>query len=293
MQKLLKTRQKTYESHPYKRLTKEWFIWRYPGDGLQRFNDHVNKSRQSEENMIKRYGEKLGKKKWEETVQKKNTLSILKAKGGEKALLEWKEKRNKGYDAYWDKLSEQERQQVIKNRTKKSKVTKRQRYGNKKKIEIFKEKYGEDGSVEYAKYLQTIFKSIGYSKECEKFIKDLINSYPILQQYTLFYRDQNNNKVEWFLTDGNNIFFYDLCIKERMILVEYDGSKWHPTYDQYLNNPDDIMEIIGMSVKEKFEKDQNKILLAEQKGYTIFVVRSDMSKDEINRIILDIIHEVS
>jgi hypothetical protein len=43
VQKLLLSRKKTYDLQPYVRFTKEWFVWRYPKDGLSRFEDHVNK----------------------------------------------------------------------------------------------------------------------------------------------------------------------------------------------------------------------------------------------------------
>lgn len=292
-QKILENRKKTYESHPYKRLTKEWFIWRYPEDGLKRFEDHVNKSRQSEENMIKRYGEELGKQKWQETLKKKNVVALLEQRGGTEAVNSWKEKRNKGFDNYWNNLSEDEKKDVIENRTNKAKLTKQKRYGNKTKLEIFKEKYGNSGSTEYAKYLQSIFKSVGYSKQCESFIYSLLQKYPILNNYTLYYRDGLRNKVEWFLTDNNNIYFYDFCIRELKIILEYDGSKWHPTYEQYMDNPDEIMEIMGITIKEKFERDQKKISLAEKKGFKIFKVRSDMSEDQINQVIDELMKEVN
>ena len=196
VQKLLVSRKKTYDSQPYTRFTKEWFVWKYPEDGIDRFNEHVNKSRQSEENMIKRWGEELGKKKWQETVAKKNTDALLRASGHSDKADEMARKRKEGINNYWAGLSDSEHQTVMKTRMAKSKNTKKERYGGKTKLEIYLEKYGEEGHTKYAEFLQTIFKSIGHSKEAETFIKSVIDKNDWLLNYTLYYRD-SEDKTKW------------------------------------------------------------------------------------------------
>ena len=130
VQKLLESRKKTYESQPYARLTKEWFVWKYPDDGLERFNEHVDKSRQSEENMIKRWGEELGKKKWQETVAKKNTRKIVRKLYGNIAVEELEKKRKVGHQKYWDSLSDIDKEKKLKERGKKISDTKKLKYQN-------------------------------------------------------------------------------------------------------------------------------------------------------------------
>jgi len=290
VQKLLVSRKKTYGSQPYARFTKEWFIWKYPEDGIDRFNEHVNKSRQSEENMIKRWGEEIGKKKWEETVAKKNTLALVRRSKGEDAVAEIKRKRREGVNNYWSKLSESARQEKIQSRTKKASATKKERYGNKTKLEIYLEKYGEDGHIKYAEYLQTAFKSIGSSIEAETLIKNIINENSWLLNYTLYYRDSNDRtKKEWFLSTKDSVNFYDFCVREAKSILEYDGSRWHPTEEQAKELKTELMEITGITYGQKYKKDQEKLKIAINKGYTVFLIRSDFTDEQKTDIINEFI----
>lgn len=286
MQKLLASRKKTYDSQPYARFTKEWFLWKYPNDGLDRFNRHVEKSRQSEENMIKRWGEEVGKKKWAETVAKKNTLQLIKDRHGEDAVTAINDKRKKSIKEYWDSLSPEEKELKLKKRGKKISRTKKIKYKNKTKLELFIEKYGEDGHVKYAEYLQTIFKSIGHSKEAETLIKSIIDSNKWLLKYSLYYRDSSDkSKAEWFLSTRDGVYFYDFCVREAKAILEYDGAKWHPTEEQAIELNDQLMEISRISYIQKYKNDQAKLKMAVDLGFTVFVIRSDFTAAEKTNII--------
>lgn len=287
VQKLIESRKKTYQSQPYVRFTKEWFIWRYPEDGLARFNAHVDKSRQSEENMIKRWGEELGKKKWQETLSKKNTRKLVQETKGDQALYELDQKRNNGIRKYWNELTSEERERMIQIRKTKSSNTKKIRYGDKSKLQIYIDKYGEeDGPIKYAEYLQNIFKSIGSSREASSLIKSIIREQPWLEKYTLYYRDLDDlNKIEWFLSNKNGVWFYDFCVREAKAILEYNGSRWHPTAEQVQNFGDELMVITGISYKEQYERDLLKIKVAEDRGFRVFVIRSDFEEQEKSDII--------
>lgn len=290
VQKLLVSRKKTYESQPYVRFTKEWFIWKYPDDGLIRFEDHVNKSRQSEENMIKRWGEELGKKKWQETVAKKDTRKIVKERYGEDAADELERKRKESLANYWINLPEEERIKKRQSAASKSSATKKEKYGGKTKLEIFLEKYGEDGHVKYAEYLQTIFKSVGHSREAETLIKTIINKNTWLLNYSLYYRDsEDKSKKEWFLSTKESVNFYDFCVKEAKSILEYDGSRWHPTEEQAKKLKTELMEITGMTYGQKYKKDQSKLKMATNNGFKVFVVRSDFTDEQKTDIINEFI----
>lgn len=290
VQKLLVSRKKTYESQPYVRFTKEWFIWKYPDDGSIRFEDHVNKSRQSEENMIKRWGEELGKKKWQETVAKKDTAALLRKTKGEDAVTEMVKKRKEGIKNYWNGLSDSERQDATQLRTKKALATKKERYGDKTKLEIYLEKYGEEGHIKYAEFLQTIFKSVGHSREAEKLIKIIIAENTWLLNYILYYRDsEDKSKKEWFLSNKKGVYFYDFCVKEAKSILEYDGSRWHPTKEQAKKLKIELMEITGMTYGQKYKKDQAKLKMATDNGFKVFVVRSDFTDEQKTDIINDFI----
>jgi len=290
VQKLLASRKKTYEAQPYARFTKEWFIWKYPVDGLDRFNEHVNKSRQSEENMINRWGEELGKKKWQETVAKKDTAALLRSTGRSDAADEMVRKRKEGINNYWSGLSDVERRAESHNRASKSSKTKKERYGDKTKLELYLEKYGEEGHINYAEYLQTIFKSIGHSKEAETFIKSVIGKNDWLTNYTLYYRDsEDKTKCEWFLSTKEGVNFYDFCVKEAKVILEYDGARWHPTEVQAKELKNELMEITGLTFDQKYKKDQSKLKMATDLGFKVFLVRSDFTEqqklDTINEFI--------
>jgi very-short-patch-repair endonuclease len=236
--------------------------------------------------MIKRWGEELGKKKWQETIAKKNTAALLRKTKGEDAVAEMVRKRKEGINNYWSKLSDSERQNIIESRTKKAIATKKERYGDKTKLEIFLEKYGEEGHVKYAEYLQTIFKSIGQSKEAEKLIKTIINENAWLLNYNLYYRDsEDKTKKEWFLSTKEGVNFYDFCVKEAKSILEYDGSRWHPTKEQAKKLKTELMEITGMTYSQKYKKDQAKLKIAVDSGFKIFVVRSDFTDQQKTDII--------
>lgn len=286
VQKLLASRKKTYDSQPYVRFTKEWFLWKYPNDGLDRFNDHVNKSRQSEENMIKRWGEEIGKQKWQETLRKKNTTALLRERYGDDAVKDLNKKRQEGIKKYWNGLSEDEKNKKIQDQSEKSKETKKQRYGGKSKLSIYLEKYGEEGHIKYAEYLQKSFKSIGHSREAEEIIKSIINNNIWLLNYSLYYRDSNDkSRCEWFLSNKGGVNFYDFCVKEAKAILEYDGARWHPTKEQAMNLKNELMEITGISYDKKYKKDQAKLKLAENNGFEVFVVRSDFTEQQKSDII--------
>lgn len=289
--KLLKSRKKTYESQPFVRFTKEWFIWKYPKDGAARFQEHINKSRQSEKNMILRWGEELGKKKWQETLLKKNTRKLVKEQKGEDALLKFDQKRNQKLAEFWKNLSDDERKQKIKDRTSKSLETKKRKYGGKKKLEIFLEMYGvEQGHIEYANFLRKIFKSIGSSRESSNLIKSIISDHSWLTSYELFYRDPDDpTKVEWFISNKEGVWFYDFCVREAKAILEYNGAKWHPTEEQVSQFGDEIMEILGVSFRHRYQKDLNKIKVAEDRGFKVFVIRSDFTIEQKTNIIRDFI----
>ncbi len=293
VQKLLKSRSATYASQPFVRFTREWFIWRYPEDGEDRFQEHVNKSRQSEENMIKRHGTELGKKKWQETVAKKNTVAIKRAKEGDDAVKDWYKRSGQTHKNTLENMTDDERAKWRSSQAEKRKQTVLERYGNKSKLEIYIQKYGEEGPQYYAEYLQTIFKAIGFSSEAETIIKSIIHDNPWLKDYTLYYRDsEDKSKKEWFIADRLGVRFYDFCVKEAKVILEYDGAKWHPTQEQVNEFGDELMEVTKISYKEKYAIDAAKRAKAQEKGFTVYTIRSDYTQTQVKVIIEQFIDQV-
>lgn len=293
LQKALKVREESYKKHPYKRLTHEWFLWRYPDDGQERWEAFVNGSKQSLENFVNRYGQEEGERKYAETMAKKNTVAIKREKSGDEAVKEWYRLSGQSYKTTLENMSEEEYIAWRDKKAAKLKKTHLERYGNKTKLEIYIQKYGEDGPSKYANYLQKIFKAIGSSVPAETLIKQIIQDNHWLTDYSLYYRDsQDSSKYEWFIADKTGVHFYDFCVKEAKVILEYDGAKWHPTQEQVDQYGNELMEITGISFKDKFEMDQSKKTKALAHGFSIYTIRSDFTEEQKSIIIEQFINEV-
>lgn len=107
----------------------------------------------------------------------------------------------------------------------------------------------------------------------------------------MYYRDPNDSsKVEWFLSNKKGVWFYDFCVREAKSILEYNGSRWHPTSEQVEEFGDELMVIIGKSFKQQFEKDQLKLNVARDRGFKVFVVRSDFTMQQKSVIITEFIN---
>ncbi len=289
LQKCLASRAATYKKHPFKRLTKDWFIWRYPVNGLERFEEHARKSAHTLENFIAIYGEEKDPENYKKTVAKKNTVQRIKELHGKNAEKIIKEKYLRAAESNKRKLrsmTESEYKQFIQSRTQKSSQTKTEKYGGRSKLSLYVEKYGNAGPRKYAEFLQSTFKSIGSSREAEKLLLSILEKNSWLQNYTLYYRNANDNsKKEWFISDTSGVCFYDFCVKEAKTILEYDGAKWHPTKEQAESLGDKIMEITNLSFREKYLIDENKKQKAQQHGFFVFTVRSDFTEEQKQSII--------
>lgn len=293
LQKSLAARAESYKKHPYKRLTHEWFLWRYPEDGQERWEAFVNGSKQSLENFVNRYGQKEGERKYAETMSKKNTVALLREKSGENAVKQKYALSSQSLKATLENMSEEEYLSWRDKKEAKRKKTYLERYGDWSKLEIYIQKYGEDGPSKYAEYLQKIFKAIGSSVPAETLIKQIIQDNPWLTDYSLYYRDsEDSSKCEWFIADKTGVNFYDFCVKEAKVILEYDGARWHPTQEQVEQYGKDLMEITGISFKDKFEMDQSKKTKALARGFSIYTIRSDFTEEQKSIIIEQFINKV-
>jgi len=274
----LKKREETYKTHPYRRLTKEWFLWRYPDDGLERFTTHVNKSLQTEENMIARWGEELGKKKWQETLAKKNTVAIVREKLGDAAVTDIyarqqktvgqqhpelkkaiKQKRDAGLEKY---LTEQIR--------------------GKPRLDVFVTKYGEiDGTQRYHDAMKKAFHGPNRMSAPAKRIYDVLcQALPTVIMERLYC--DVPGKREFWLSKSNKIYGYDFTDRETKSILEYNGSFWHPV------EPDNsVHPVTKKTLTEMYHNDRHKIDLAKEKGFVVFVVTDEMSPTERSQVLVE------
>lgn len=283
----LHKREETYKKSPYQRLTREWFIWRYgESEGEKKFDSHVSKSRQTLDNFVKRHGEELGTIKYQETIRKKNTVELTRIQLGEDADSVIKDryarsiKKRKSTLA---QMSDEERTSRAQTAKDKANLTKKTKAAGRTKFQIYCDSY-DDGPERYGIYLQSIFKGIGSSKEASSIFDRILEENDWLACLSVYYRGKYREK-EYFLSDSTSIFFYDFVVKESKTILEYDGSRWHPTQKQVEEHGDEIMEVCGISFREKYENDQKKISKAMNRGFDVFVIRSDMTKEEKDFII--------
>lgn len=151
-------------------------------------------------------------------------------------------------------------------------------------LEYYCNKYGiEEGSKKFAERMKIFGSKIKedwkkqpwkrwkwgkrYSTASVNFFESIIESVPALLEYRCFFKEN-----EFFLHKDGAIFFYDFCIKDLNLIVEYHGIKFHP------KTPDDTSWkalYTDMTAHEKYHKDQDKLKLANDSGFEVIVVWED------------------
>jgi hypothetical protein len=277
VQKLLASRKKTYESQPYARFTKEWFIWKYPDDGLDRFNEHVNKSRQSEENMIKRWGEELGRKKWQETVAKKNTVAITRKKFGDNAVSEIYKRQQETVN----KRTPEEKEEAKQKRNAGLEKHLAENVRGKTRLEFFISRYGEiEGTQRYHETMKKAFHGPNRMSAPAKNIYAILCQKLPAEKLEQMYCDVPG-KQEFWLSEAHNIYGYDFTDRVSKTILEYNGSFWHP------ESPDESLHpVTKKTLTEMYNNDQRKKELAEENGFTVLVITDKMTMDE-QKLIID------
>ena len=85
-----------------------------------------------------------------------------------------------------------------------------------------------------------------------------------------------DNKDEYFIRDGTKIFFYDFTIRSKKIIIEYNGVLFHPK-NENSNWVNPLNK--NITTKEAYNKQQYKINLAKNKGFSILEIWSDDDKE--------------
>jgi len=124
---------------------------------------------------------------------------------------------------------------------------------------------------------------------CKSSKESLINLFiPLIKeyekQYTYKYFIGYNQNKEYFLKDSNGVNrFFDFCIPDLKIIVEYHGSMFH--YNKNFNYKSDKNHF-GQLFEDMKLKDKNKKQTAINYGYTyIEVFDTDNFKEKINEIL--------
>ena len=210
-----------------------------------------------------RYGEELGKLKYEELCKRKDNSSLnhfIEKYGEEEGKIKYKKKCHN--ISFYNSL------------------------------EGYKERYGEE--LGKLKYEEVLNKQInGFGKASKESLRNIfIKLYRILRKEFKFEKSDilfgMGKSKELFIYDRENkkISMYDFTIKPLKIIVEYNGSMFH-------NNPKFDYRKINLPFNNKAieykKKDKYKKKLAEKNGFTVIEV---YDTDDFNKKIEEILNLV-
>lgn len=261
-----------------KATSKKGFIARWgQEEGLKRYEKFKETSKHTKAKYITKYGKITGTKKWEEYVQIKKETSVFTVnhwinKGytpveAEKLRADFhKENLNTLSVGFWINkgLSEQE--------------------AHNKVVSIFNKK-------------QVAFASA--PKESLKYFNELSE---ILQKNNIEFMLGVETSSEKCLYDSKSgkCNFYDFCIPEHNIIIEYHGERYHPNPSKLSEEEWSTWKCISykgledpliLTADQKYELDEEKKQLAVSKGYQYLELWSSNSKEDSWKKINNILTE--
>ena len=133
---------------------------------------------------------------------------------------------------------------------------------------------------------------------------DYINKLKHVNRETNFYSDESivklkplyeklknfNLKIYWmdneYCIDKNNkLYFYDFTIPFKKIIIEYNGSKLHPSPLLSLNEQQKWQQLYtNNSYNKVFQNDIIKNNVAMEEGFNLFIIWDYFTKEDINKI---------
>lgn len=227
-------------------------------DGTLRFNEWKGKCRSTEENFINRHGTELGKQKWLEFKSKSKST------------------KENFINRHGMELGEEKYKQYC------------QRSANTK--ENFIRVYGiEEGTNRWNNYKNS---NAGYkaSKESldffEPLTKQLLSMGIELQD--IWYG--GDDSLEFKIESNNKLYSYDYTILSKKIIIEYNGNHVHPSKELLGTNWDSWRcAWSGETADEKYQKDLEKIMVAEKEGFSVIEIWDFKDKTQSLKQCLDLI----
>lgn len=261
----------------------------------------------TENNLIRKYGEDVGKQKWKEYKEKQSYSNSFEYKSKKYG---WTKEQ---YDEYnlsraitkenlVKKYNKQKGQEIWEDYVNKQRITKSKeyyvdKYGEEKWIELCKSKahtlnnyikwYGsEEIALKKIKERHNIWKSV--SKSSQKFLINFDNYIKSLHPNLKTYFD-SINKEYMIITESRDIYYLDYFIKDWNICVEYNGDLFHANPNMY-NEFDTPIPKSNITAKEIWEKDSEKIttILNERNIKTIVIWENNLpTNKELLKMIYD------
>ena len=218
--------------------------------------------------------------KWQDTLNKRNRIKDPK-KGGSLENFIKKYGEIVGFEKYFKKRS---KNSYLFYKTKKYLISNNIQYNSKnfgehyKKFEDLLYKKTGQSSTESLKYLIPVY------KHCRK-----IHNIP----RNLLRIGMRGSKEFVLKCDNKKHVKYDFCCITHKILIEYNNLYWHPTpfrmskeaWNSYKN-------YCGTKKEDLFKRDEEKISLAKENGYDIFVLWADIPFEKQIKEVLKFIDNV-
>jgi len=95
---------------------------------------------------------------------------------------------------------------------------------------------------------------------------------------------------QFYLKNNNKRFFYDICIYNSKIIIEFNGDYWHANPELY--KPDDVIKYPWGETKAKdiWQEDNFKQSVAKNRGYKIILIWEKeikhLTSDELEFLVL-------
>jgi len=221
----------------------------------------------------KGYSEEEAKKKVSERQTTFSKEICIEKWGSEEGLRRWERRQNK-----WQKTLSLKSDEEMCDINKRKAIT----------LERMIEKWGkEEGEEKYKNWLIAITSFNNFaSKEATYFFDEIYDF--LLENYNInderIYYRKDDVKKEFFLLDEElNIYFYDFCIRDYKIIIEYHGEKFHPnknvmTEEEFSNWK---QLFTGFSSDVILNKDKHKKEIALSYGFKFLEIFSnDIDKKE-------------
>ena len=239
----------------------------------------------TEENLIKKWGEEVGKEKW---IIYKNKQSLSNKYEYKKEKHGWSEEKFNEYNRsrsvtlknLINRHGEEEGLKLWIN------YCDRQKYTT--TLEYFIKKYGKlEGEEKYNNFCKKRLLGCAYSKISNKLFDELVKY--INKDYETYYGDK-----EWFLYDNINKKYYliDFFIRDLNIGIEFNGDVWHANPDVFSDDfkfPfDDTIKASDIWKKDKIKNDFLKTKLNK----LIIIWENDLKKEGMENTINKILKEL-
>ena len=206
------------------------YAFNIPEDEMRSFN---KSSAVTRENMIRRYGEEEGERRWKSYVEKQ-----IRTKSKEYMLAKFGS----------DKVNE---------------INKRKAITLENMVRLYGEEEGKIRFDNYQKNKVHFFSNLSqrFFSEIDKLIGD---------RYTTYYATKND---EWYVCfKGGDIVFLDFYIKELNLCIEFNGTVFHadPSFYSELDHPNPFNKAI--TAKDIWEQDRIRYKRLEEEYYIKTVV---------------------